>query len=213
MILNNTIPGLPEWPYISTEDGREYTVQGRHVTYEGYIRGRWTWVLLAVAGGCLTWKLAPFIVNQPGDYAFLFGGYCILFVISAVMHFPRYLADWWFGAESPVRFAANGCFVNGFFFDGSTGVPTQFKANRPYLTEQQHRALMQRCQGKPGVFQGYEMEFMRVEMIYGARLIYITSVEDAYKAAQFVVALQRAQELASAVKGSDPSLHFEASAE
>lgn len=202
MNLNEQIPGLPVWPYIWTSDEREYVVHGRHTTYQGYIQAKWAYIALIIAGGCAMWKVAPFVVTQVGDYALVAGGYSLLCILGFVFSAPRRMAYHWFGADLPVRIVPEGVYLRGRFYDCRSGVLVQFRSSRPYLSEQEQQQLMDRCKGKPGPLERHEFEFRQIEMIHGDRVVYITSVDDIDKAAQYARALQRAFEFSRPKKSA-----------
>jgi hypothetical protein len=60
--------------------------------------------------------------------------------------------------------------------------------------------------GKVSGGAALRLQFRRVEMIYGARIVDITSIEDPDRAQQFALALQAAYELATQqIKAAPPT--------
>ncbi len=97
-----------------------------------------------------------------------------------------------------VRFTATKIMIGNKAFAIANGVAIQFRANRPHMKETQYKALERNlAAGRLGRAAALRLQFRKVEMIYGARIVDITSIEDPDRAQQFALALQAAYELAT----------------
>lgn len=189
MRLNDSIPGLPAWPFMeASADGREVMVHARHVSLE---RWRFTKWLFRIGGVWSLWALCSHTYEtQPKTLIIM---PLIVFVAYAILAngLPTVkLVTWlFFRRHTRVRFTAQSITVDGRQYAIVPGVEIEFRALRPTLApHRQHRAEQTNA-------ARYQLEFRTVEMIYGMRLVPITSIADEERAGQFAIALQLALNL------------------
>jgi hypothetical protein len=121
------------------------------------------------------------------------------FALSVVPLLPAQLiCRLFFMTNAVVRFTASKVTFNNASYDLACGIPIQFRANRPHLSDDFYKGRAQRvADGRLGEGEAFILKFRRVEMIYGARIIHITSIEDPDRAEQFAIALQTVLEMAA----------------
>jgi hypothetical protein len=201
MKLNNQLPGLPEWPPI-VQDSDAYVVGGPHVSYRRFMMSGWVGILFMLA--YLVVDLLIVIVIHPQSPLMLFIGLLVPLVIF-VAAFPsqRLLCEWFYPRKTLVRFTPQHIIIGDQRYDNAPSVSVQFRANRPHLTEDHYNNFVEfRNKGRLTDGMAYQMKFRKIEMIYGSRIIHITSLADEDRAAQFAIALQLGHELAAQQKAA-----------
>jgi len=196
MQLNEQLPGLPPWPPIKLVQEREYVVGGPNLSYPGYDRGRKTLGVLWM-GSFIGSLVVGFGYSQAlGALLFL-----LCFATPLLLVFflgMKFICEKLFSSEVKVRFTPDFIFVNGQKYENAPDIPVQFRAQRTPLSDKQiqrNNKLLQ--QGKLPKGRAYDFKFRKVEMIYGSRIILVTSVADEDRAEQFAVALQIGHDLAA----------------
>lgn len=189
MRLNDTIPGLPAWPFIeASADGREVVVHARHVSLE---RWRFTKWLFRIAGVWSLWAICSHTYKTQPQTLIIMP--VIVFVAYAILAngLPTVrLVTWlFFRSHTKVRFTAQSITFNGRQYAVVPGVEIVFRALRPTLLPNQQPRAQQASA------TSYQLEFRTVEMIYGLRPVPITSIADEERAGQFAIALQLALNL------------------
>jgi hypothetical protein len=126
--------------------------------------------------------------------------YGTLFFFQALFPFlpAKLICQLFFKKWTVVRFTPTRVMIGNKAYDIANGVAIQFRANRPHMKETQYKALERHlAAGTLGRPAALRLQFRKVEMIYGARIVDITSIEDPDRAQQFAIALQAAYELAT----------------
>ena len=180
---------LPSWPSIDycAENG-ECVVHGKHVSYERFIFARF-----------LLWFIRP---------AYLFGAACIgslfeipfrgflvflgLFIIFAFTIGRRKAGKWLcmllFPKETRIEFTRDKIIVDGKTYENIPDI--QFRSYRAHLPDEKFER-MQLALSKGATMAGIDqkLKYRKIEMVYGLRLIPITSIENQDLADQFSVVL------------------------
>jgi hypothetical protein len=108
----------------------------------------------------------------------------------------KFICERMFSADVQVLFAPNLITINGQKYESAPDIPVQFRAQgTPLSDEQIQRNNKLQQQGKLPKGRAYDFKFRKIEMIYGSRIVLITSVADEERAEQFAVALQIAHDL------------------
>jgi hypothetical protein len=197
MKLNDQIPGLPPWPPIRLiQERNEYIVGGRNLSYPDYDRARKAIGVLVL--GALFCSIILGLTVAPGLGAIL--AILCLASMPVFSFFPlmKFIYERAFSSNVQVRFTSNLITVNGKSYENAPHIPVQFRALCPPLSDEQicrNNELLQ--QGKLSKSRAYDFKFLKVEMIYGSRIVLITSVADEVRAEQFAVALQVAHDLSA----------------
>lgn len=192
MRLNERYDFLPRWPVIEqSEDGREIIVHARHVSLERWRLVKW---LFRIAG---LWGLyaACKYTYEHDPKALVIVPILVVVAYTIVANgLPTVRLLTWllFRRRTVVRFTAQEITVNGRAYALLPDIEIQFRAHRPALPPQRagysERTIANR----------YQQEFRIVEMIYGLRVVPITSIADEVRAEQFAIALQAAPRLLEA---------------
>lgn len=200
MKLNKRIPGLPNWPVIKLNESKnEYVVAGRHVSYGRYILAQWLMRLVTVGYIYIAWRVAA-RAPEAGDVmlAFLTLGFLYLLVICFIPT-PRLLCWLFFPRMGCVRFRKGEISFNFRKYEVLPTLGIQFRATpMPVSDEKRHRYEARRHKGLLKREAAHELNFFNVEMIYGSRVVPVTSIGNERKAEQYSVALQAGYELAKA---------------
>lgn len=192
MRLNERYDFLPRWPVIEqSEDGREITVHARHVSLERWRLVKW---LFRIAG---LWGLyaACKYTYEHDPKALVIVPILVVVAYTIVANgLPTVRLLTWllFRRRTVVRFTAQEITVNGRAYALSPDIEIQFRAHRPALPPQRARY------SERTIANRYQQEFRIVEMIYGLRVVPITSIADDVRAEQFAIALQAAPRLLAA---------------
>lgn len=189
MRLNDTIPGLPEWPFIDrSDDGREIIVYARHVSLDRWRLTKWLFRIVGV------WALYALCKHtyETQPHTFIIMPVLVLCLYAIIANgFPTVRLVTWllFRRNTLVRFTADTITVGGKAYGINPDLDIQFRAQRPTLPpNRQHQAERTSA-------ARYQLEFRTVEMIYGMRVVPITSIADEERAEQFAIALQLALQL------------------
>ena len=203
MRLNEKLPGLPSWPPIDfIKERDEYIVGGPHLSYRAYNRGRRTIGAIVFVALFASFGIGFTVSLGLGTVLVLlcFASMPILGIFSLF----KFMCERLFSTDIQIRFKRGTISFNGQNFENAADIPVQFRAQRSPLTDEEinnnnelHR------QGKLPKSRAYDYKFRKVEMIYGSRLVDITSLADEDRAQQFALALQIGYDLAHAHDFSD----------
>ena len=197
MQLNERIPGLPAWPPLRLiQERNEYIVGGPNLSYPGYDRARKTIGVLILGGLVCSIILAITVAPMLGGMLIILCFASIPFV--TIFPLMKFICERSFSSDVQVHFTSDLITVNGKSYENAPDIPVQFRAQGTPLSDEQVRRnteLLQ--QGKLNKSRAYDFKFRKVEMIYGSRIVLITSVADEVRAEQFAVALQIAHDLSA----------------
>jgi hypothetical protein len=182
--LNDTIPGLPDWPDIVEAGDNEYVVEARHVSFRRYLLARWIVRLAALAYFCFLirfefrhqahWQTAATVVLAQ------FVAFAVLVTVFPV---ARWLCWLVLRRRTRVRFARSAVLIDGREYDLTANVAVQFRASRPPRAEREYA-------GEHAAQTHYLVRFRIVEMVYGLDIVPIATVEYEDRAEQFAIALR-----------------------
>ena len=206
MKLNNRIPTLPKWPALRYDEAKqEYSVSCKHVSYRRYMFARFFAVFVSV--GYFLWSFwfsfkDPEAEDPLYTFAFLFGPF---FLFASIFPLARTLCRLFFPCRMHVQFKPVTIILNGKAYDVGAGPTIQFRASRPYLP-QAHYEGMKRMLERGMLTSGaaYKLNFIKVEMLYGARLVEVTSIAFPERAEQIALTLQAAYEMSRSNKQKPP---------
>lgn len=190
---------LPKWPHIDmSRETNECRVHGKHITYPRLLLAEKLTMLLLLGfyGGVI--------------YAFFFAGYEIIrsrsfdalvmpffvtvfggTVVLGTRLMPRILCRLFFPRQTSIRFTTDAIFIGRKRFDIFPDTDIQFRAGRPHLPDEKYIEIQSNMQMKrPTSNAAYKLKFRKIEMVYGSRLIHITSIADQDRAEQVALMLQ-----------------------
>lgn len=176
---------------------REFTVEGRHVSYGWYMLTFWLFRLASVAGFYFLGKKLYAEYWHWQDATILLLGYFVGYaVLTMAIPFPRLLCWLFLRRRTRVLLSPEKIVVNGRKRNLLAPVKVQFRASRNRLTD---REL-----GRYPKIANYLARFRVIEMVYGLEIVPIASIDDEDRAAQFAVALQYAYDLVKAPPKTAP---------
>lgn len=189
MKLNKTIPGFPEWPTIKLITRKnEYLVYGWHASYGRYVFASWLFNLALYGSFAFAaWSASTRKEFGPMVLTFFFT-LGPLTIVSLFFSNPKLITRLFLRKKTCVRIRQDEIVVDKKRFAIVPGVNIQFRAFSSVISERKARRLLSK--GVANDHQLYPLEFRKVEMIYGARVIEVASMDDEDRAEQFAVALQ-----------------------
>ncbi len=208
MKLNHKDSGLPVWPDIRRDDKNGwFEVSGKHVSYRRYLLAQWLIRLVLI----LPWMLLLLIFKDDQSLAvqgtFVLGiPFFIIAGIFMMIPLPRIIARLLFPRFTRVRFTPERIWINGKTYDAPSNMDIQFRAQRPALPQHKFNRIagLLHAQRAPK-HESEKLKYRVIEMVYGLRLIPLTTVADEDRAAQFAVALQAGLLLAKSQAATNPS--------
>jgi len=188
MILNDRIPGLPHWPLIETTERNDILVRGRHLSYAGLLRCRTSCFVTIILGSILILFLSSAASSISKENSEAAGAFIGLFIIVvSIVLFIRCINTRRFEETVSVLFTPESIVVNRQVYPLPPNLEVQFRAIRSPLPDHEWSRHQARRITKD---KNDVLKFRSVEMIYGARIIFITSLADQHRAEQFAIALQ-----------------------
>lgn len=199
MKLNEHIPGLPEWPAIErAKEENEYIVGGKHVSYGRYMLAQWILRLAAFAGFIILGKWAFKTYQLQEALMVLLLSFVPYIIIVSVLPLAKWLCLFLFPRDTRIRFTPQHVTINGKKYSLASNVTVQFRANRPRLSPSDCNQTDQKKH------VAYLLGFRKLEMVYGARIVCITTIDNPDRAEQFTIALQAAYILSNAPQAGLP---------
>lgn len=189
MKLNDKIPGLPPWPSIELNpETSEYSVHGWHASYGRFVFASWFFLFLFYG----SFVVAAWNASRRNDFGTMVMTFIctsgVLFIIILPFSSPKHIARWFLRKKTCVCIRQNEIIVDKKSYAIVPGIDIQFRAFRPAISERKARRLLSKDAANE--YTLYPLEFRKVEMIYGSRVIDIASIDDEERAEQFAIALQ-----------------------
>lgn len=193
MKLNNRLPGLPKWPAILHDpEAGTHEVFAKHVSYRRFIATQVGITLLGFAIFSL-----PFVMpkNTENGWIAFVGGFALLFTLC-IPYVPQAFCRLFYPRVTRIAFLPGRIVIGRTSYELRADAPVQFRAVRPAMSELKLKRLeVEALAKRESLHSAYKLRFRWVEMIYGMRVIPITTVADELRAEQFAVALQEALRL------------------
>ncbi|MEE9368731.1 MAG: hypothetical protein V3V05_07685 [Pontiella sp.] len=198
MIRKMEADELPKWPHLDVPHNNELRVHGKHITYNRLILAERVSSLLGLA--LAAWIIYAFFFSDYeiirsrsfDNLVFPFLGTCMGGTIAILM-LPKPLARFVFPRKTSIRFTPDVIYVGWKKYKLFPDSNIEFRAYRPHLPDEKLVEIQGKMQMRQYVSEGaYKLKFRKIEMVYGSRLIHITSVADQDRAEQFAIMLQAA---------------------
>lgn len=199
MKLNEKIPGLPKWPPIEFQKRtNEYLVRVNHVSYGGFKAAIWLRRLLTLAYFAFAVTFCLGLENRvQGFFCFLLVFFLPYAIAVSVLPIPRILCGAFFPQRTESRFRVDQFSINGKSYKVVPGVTIQFRAlDRAASASRQNGIRNQLSSRRKFPDLEHELEFTKVDMIYGSRVVTVATIADQSRAEQLAIGLQTALELA-----------------
>jgi hypothetical protein len=196
--LNDRIPGLPEWPTLAETANDEFIVEGKHISFQRYLLARWI-LRLAAVGYFFLIGLGAFHKSEHWQYAAMivlahFMGYVVLLTLFPLQRWFCWLV---LRRTTRVGFSPQHIVIANKTYHLTPNLDVQFRASHMPLSERD-------CAREHPRQATYLLRFRIVEMVYGLRIVPITTVEYERSAEQFAVVLQFAYTLSKTPGGRQP---------
>lgn len=122
----------------------------------------------------------------PGFIEVVIAHFVPFIIVTTLLPIPKWLCRLFLRKHTKVEFTREAVIIKGRAFSTTRDVEIRFGAFEPVLKdrdvqrEQNHRQAL------------YLLRFQKIQMIYGLKVVDITSIDDEYLARQFAVMLQQA---------------------